>query len=103
MEAFGQTVSDAQYDQLERMAPYARYFAAAGQIVGLPLTALVIAGIAFAIFTGSFGADATFRQVFSIVAFSGVVIAFITFVTLYLFATDFVLTIVARQLGLYSG
>ena len=34
---------------------------------------------------------------------SGVVIAFITFVTLYLFATDFVLTIVARQLGLYSG
>ena len=42
-------------------------------MVGLPLTTLVIAGIAFAVFNGGLGADAAFRQVFSIVAFSGVV------------------------------
>ena len=72
-EAFGGTVSDAQYQQLERMAPYARYFAGATQMVGLPLTTLVIAGIAFAVFNGALGADAAFRQVFAIVAFSGVV------------------------------
>jgi len=73
-ESFGRTVTDAQYRQLERMAPYARYFAAGSQIVGFPLTALAVAGVAFAIFNGALGAQAAFRQVFSIVAFSGVVL-----------------------------
>ena len=39
----------------------------------LPLVTLVIAGIVFAIFNGGLGADATFRQVFAVVAFSSVV------------------------------
>jgi hypothetical protein len=72
-EAFGVTISDAQYAQFQRMAPYARYFAAASQIVALPLIALVVAGIAFAIFNGALGANASFRQVFAVVAFSSVV------------------------------
>jgi hypothetical protein len=75
VEAFGGTVTDAQYQQLERMAPYARYFAAGGQVVALVVTTLVVAGIAFAVFNGALGANAGFRQVFSIVAFSGVVMA----------------------------
>ena len=57
------------------MAPYAKYFAAAAQLVFVPLLTLVVAGIAFAIFNGALGGDATFRQVFAIVAFSGVVLA----------------------------
>jgi hypothetical protein len=73
LEAFGRTVSEAQLQQMERMAPYSVYFAAAGQIISLPLVSLVIAGIAFAIFNGALGANATFRQVFAVVAFSGVV------------------------------
>jgi hypothetical protein len=75
IEAFGRTVTDVQYRQLQQMAPYARYFAAGSQIVALPLVTLVIAGVAFAIFNGGLGADAAFRQVFSVVSFSGVVMA----------------------------
>src|SRR5260370_666366 len=33
MESFGRTVSDAQYAQMERMAPYSRYFAAGFQLI----------------------------------------------------------------------
>jgi Yip1-like protein len=73
LEGFGRTVSDAQLQQMERMAPYSVYFAAAGQIIFLPLMALAIAGIAIAIFSGVLGADASFRQVFAVVLFSSVV------------------------------
>ena len=69
-EAFGRPITDAQYEQLERFAPYSVYVAAVSQLVFLPLIALVIAGLAFAIFTGGLGANATFRQVFAVVAFS---------------------------------
>ena len=74
-EAFGRPITDAQYEQLKRFAPYSVYFAAASQIIFLPLMALVIAGIAFAIFNGALGADATFKQVFAVVVFSGVLLA----------------------------
>lgn len=72
MEAFGRNVTDAQLQQMERMAPYSIYFAAVSQMVFLPLVTLVIAGVAFAIFNGALGANATFRQVFAVVAFSSV-------------------------------
>ena len=73
LESFGQTVTDEQFRQMERMAPYAGYLTAASQIVTIPLFTLLIAGIVFAIFNGGFGADATFRQTFAVVAFSSVV------------------------------
>ncbi len=73
LEAFGRTVSDAQYQQMERMAPYSAYFAAASQVIVLPLSALAIAGIALAIFKGALGADARFTQVFAVVLCSSVV------------------------------
>ena len=73
LESFGRTVTDEEYRQMERMAPYAGYFAAASQIVAFPLVTLVIAGLVFAIFNAGLGADATFRQVFAVVAFSSVV------------------------------
>ena len=72
-ESFGRTVSDAQYQQLQRMAPFSAYLTAAAQVVGLPLASLVLAGIAFAVFNGALGANATFSQVFSVVAYSSVV------------------------------
>jgi hypothetical protein len=75
LEAFGQTVTDEQYQRMRQMAPVTRYFAAAGQIVGLPVTALVVAGIALAVFNGILGHDATFRQVFAVVVFSSVLTA----------------------------
>jgi hypothetical protein len=72
-EALGRPVTDAQLETLKQFAPYAAYFAAASQIVLLPLAALVVSGIAIAIFNGALGADATFRQVFAVVLFSSVV------------------------------
>jgi hypothetical protein len=75
LEGFGRTVSDEQYQQMERMAPYSVYFAAAGQIIFLPLFTLAIAGIAIAVFNGALGADARFKQVFAVVSFSSVVTA----------------------------
>jgi hypothetical protein len=71
-EAFGRSITDAEYQQLERFAPYSAYFVAASQIVSLPLIALVIAGLAVAVFSRGLGAEVTFRQVFAIVAFSSV-------------------------------
>jgi hypothetical protein len=72
LEALGRTVTDAQYQQMERMAPYSVYFAAVGQIIMLPLVTLVVAGLAIAIFNGALGADASFKQVFAIASFSTV-------------------------------
>jgi len=74
-EAFGRTITDAQLQQMERTAPYFVYLAAFFQIIFTPLVALAVAGIAIAIFNGALGADASFRQVFAVVVFSGVVTA----------------------------
>jgi len=73
-ESFGQTVTDQQYQQLERVAQFAPYFAIAGQIT-LPVFALVIAGIAFAVFNAGLGGDATFKQTYAVVVHSGIIVA----------------------------
>ncbi len=74
-EAFGRPLTDAQYDRLEAMVPYAPYFGAFFQIVSLPLLGAVIAGIALAVFNAVLGGDGTFKQVFAVVAHSGVVLS----------------------------
>jgi DNA-binding MarR family transcriptional regulator len=74
MESFGRRIPDAQYERLETMGPYLRYIGAANQLVALPVVALAAAGIIFALFTAILGGDATFKQVFAVVAHSGVVI-----------------------------
>lgn len=75
MESFGRTVNDQAYARMEQMAPYARYFAGAGQLVALPLVALLVAALAFVVFSAALGGDATFKQVYAIVVHSGVIIA----------------------------
>jgi len=75
-ESFGSSVTDEQYQRFEQFAPVASYALAAIELVGLPIVALMIAGVAFAVFNGLAGGDAAFRQVFAVVAHSGVVIAF---------------------------
>src|SRR5688500_11123560 len=37
MESFGRTMTDAQYQRMEQMAGYGKYFAVAGQVVSLPI------------------------------------------------------------------
>ena len=52
---------------MERMAPYAIYFAAISQLIFLPLVALVVAGIVLAVFNGALGATPPSEQVFAVV------------------------------------
>lgn len=75
MESFGVKMNDAAYERMEQGADRARYFGAAAQLVSLPLTALVIAGIAFGVFNAAMGSDAAFKQVYAVVVHSGVLIA----------------------------
>jgi hypothetical protein len=74
-ESFGRPLTDAQYEQLERMLPYVKYFGAGFQVVLLPLLGAGIAGIAFGVFNAALGGDATFKQVFAVVAHSGIVLS----------------------------
>ena len=75
IESFGRTITDAQYERMEQMAAYAPSFAAGSQVVWLPLAALVIAGIAVAVFNAVLGGEASFKQVYAVVVHSGVIIA----------------------------
>lgn len=74
LESFGMKLTDAQYDRMEQGLRIAPYTGAAGQIVTLSVVALVISGLALAIFNAVMGGDATFKQVFSIVVHSGFVL-----------------------------
>ena len=72
VEWFGRQVSDAR---LQQMAPYAAYFCTAGSLMVLPLTALAIASVGFAVFNGVLGAGATFTPVFVVVSHFGALVA----------------------------
>jgi hypothetical protein len=74
MESFGRPISDAQYQRMEQMAPYSRYFAAGFQLILMPIMALIVAGMAYGVFNAALGADALFKQVYAVVAHSGVIL-----------------------------
>jgi Yip1-like protein len=73
MQSFGARLNDAQYAQMQaRMTgPTAIYINAAGQFVTLPLAAAVVAGLVIAVFNAVMGGDASFKQVFAVVVYSG--------------------------------
>jgi hypothetical protein len=75
LESFGVKMSDAQQAQMESRVDYARYTTAAGQLIGIPLVAVIIAGIMLGVFNALLGGDATFKQVFAIVAHSTLITA----------------------------
>jgi hypothetical protein len=80
-EAWGQTVSDEAYASMQGMAKYAAYMGAAQFIVGVPLGALIMAGILFAIYNALMGGSATFKQVMAVVAHSQIISALAFLVT----------------------
>ena len=73
MESFGQTVTDEAYEGLERSLSFIPYVVGGSTLVFGPILTLIAAGILFAVFNAGLGGDATFKQVFSIVAHAGVV------------------------------
>jgi hypothetical protein len=75
MEAFGRQVDDVQYERMRQGMAFAPYFTAGSIIVFAPLMALIISGILFAVFNAAMGGEASFKQVFSVVAHAGAVSA----------------------------
>jgi hypothetical protein len=67
VESMGRQMTDAQYENLERVAPYFAAFTAVSQLVFLPLMALVVAAVFYALFTAILGGDATFKQTLAVV------------------------------------
>jgi hypothetical protein len=74
-ESFGRPMTQAEIDRVEQFAPYFVYITPVLQVVGFSLVGLLISGVAFAVFNAMLGGDGTFKQVFAIVAHSGVVLA----------------------------
>lgn len=75
IEGFGRQVNDQQMAGIERMAQYAPYITGVAQLVFVPLGAVVIAGLALAIFNAILGGDATLKQTLAIVVHSYFIIA----------------------------
>jgi hypothetical protein len=80
-EAYGRRMTQAQIDQLEKISGYFVYGAPVIQLFSLSIGGLLISGIAFAVFNAALGGDATFKQVFAVVAHSGVVLAALSLFT----------------------
>jgi hypothetical protein len=80
-ESFGQHPTQAQIDRLEAMSRYYVYGAPVIQLVSLSIGGLFISGIVFAVFNALLGGDATFKQVFAIVAHSAVILAALSLFT----------------------
>jgi hypothetical protein len=78
MEGFGVKLNDVAYQRMEAGLARAPYTGALGQAISLTLIALVIAGIALGVFNAILGGDARFKQVYAVVAHSGVVITLAT-------------------------
>ena len=73
-EAFGVVPSDAQYEQMERMAGLMVYITPAYTLIFGPLFTLAIAGILKVAFTIITGAEGTFKQTIDVVATSSVIV-----------------------------
>jgi hypothetical protein len=73
MESWGVPVSDEMYERMESRLASNAYWAVGGQVVFIPLFTLLVAGLAIAIFNVLLGGDATFPQVFAVVAHANVI------------------------------
>ena len=75
MESFGVKLNDRAYERMEQGLDRARYTGPIFQAITFGLSGVIIAGIALGVFNALLGGDGTFKQVFSIVAHSAVVLS----------------------------
>src|SRR5687768_4188751 len=73
MEAFGMTVTDEMYAQIEQRMAIARYTSPVSLILFIPLVNAITAGLLLVVFTMLLGGSATFKHVNAIVAHAGVI------------------------------
>jgi len=72
-ESFGGTISDQQYQGMERIAPYIGYIVACAYLIFLPVIVMIISGILLGVFNALLGGDASFKQVLAVVSHAGVI------------------------------
>ena len=77
-ESFGRTISDQQYEGMERIAPYIRYIVAGGYLVFIPIVLALVSGILLGVFNALLGGDASFKQVLAVMSHAGLITAFQT-------------------------
>jgi hypothetical protein len=75
MKSLGFEVTDQMYDGMERGAARLPYTTAASVLVISPIIALIVAGLLFAVFNAAMGGEASFKQVYSVIAHAGVISA----------------------------
>jgi len=75
MEAWGRHLTDAEMQRMAGMLPTYKYLAPIFQLAFFGLGALIVSGAAFVVLSAILGGEATFEQVFAVVAHSGVVLA----------------------------
>ena len=86
VEAFGVTISDEQYAQMERGMENARYTGPISTIIFLPIITAISAGLLHVIFGLVGGGNGTYKQVYAVSAHSSIIsslqLVFTTIVTL---------------------
>jgi len=75
MESRGNTVSDEQFAGIERFIGYLPVIYVVATIVLGPVISAAVAGIVMWIFTTLMGGNATFKQVFAVMAHAGIITA----------------------------
>ena len=73
MEAFGVTVTDEIYDEMEGRGEFAAYSAFGFTLLGIPIFCVILAGLLHGVGHGLLGAGTRFVQTFAVVAHAGVV------------------------------
>ena len=72
-ESFGRTIPDQQYQGMERIAPYIGYIVVCAYVIFIPIIVAIISGILLGVFNALLGGDASFKQVFAVVAHAGLI------------------------------
>lgn len=72
--AFGQTVDDGRYAELQRLSRYGVPYAAASAVARGPVAAIAVAAVLYGVFSAR-GRRTTFAQMLAVVAHAGVILA----------------------------
>ena len=72
-ESVGRTMPDAQFQMMEKIAPYVSYIVMGYVLILVPIVVLAVSGILMGAFSALLGGDATFKQVVAIVVHAGVI------------------------------
>jgi hypothetical protein len=75
LESFGLKLNDQQLSRMEEGIDRARYTTPIGQLVVIPIVLAVVAGILLGVFNAILGGDASYKQVYAILAHASVITA----------------------------